>query len=819
MPFLGAAILATLPLIPMAEGPIHYGRDIRPILSENCFYCHGQDSNQRKGDIRLDTREGQLLADIVVPGKPQESLLIERIHHTEASKLMPPAKSNRKLTPDQKKLLDRWIKEGAKFENHWAFEPPLRPHVPAIAGITHPVDAFLAVKLGERGILANPETDRPTLIRRLSLDLIGLPPTPNEVEAFVKDQRPDAYELLVDRLMANPHYGERMALPWLDAARYADSNGFQQDGDTFQWVWRDWVVKAINDNMPFDRFTVEQLAGDLLPNATPEQKIATGFNRNHLVNGEGGAIPDEQRHVIYFDRIDVTATNWLGLTMACAQCHDHKYDPITMKEYYGLMAAFNQLSESGLAGRQSSKIRVSPPFLEYPLPENKAAMAKMTLEIAELAKELALKRNEWVKKVSLDEKFADKKLREQILSREETKKVEREAAIKKYHEEKIEPALVAKAKAAQERLTNYKNDELPKVMIMADDKARETFLLNRGEYQKPGAKVSFTTPAFLPPLPKDAPKNRLGLAQWLISPGHPLTSRVAVNRFWQNLFGLGLVKTSEDFGVQGEIPENRELLDWLAVEFREKKWDMKGIHKLLLTSAAYKRSSRVTPSQLALDSENRFFGRFPRIRLPAMVLRDVALATSGLLDERISGKPVYPYQPDGIWDALAITKERDFTYPASSGKDLYRRSLYTFWRRTVGPANMFDASNRQVCRVRAGSTNTPLHALTTLNDPTWNEAARVLAAKMIKESPETNTRFDRIFDLILSRKPKTHERVVLHKILGQQQMEFAKDPVAAKKIIAIGASSKETQIDPIALASWTTVCLAVYNLDEALTRE
>ena len=819
MPSLGAAILGSLFLLPFADRPVYYGRDIRPILSENCFYCHGQDPNQRKGDVRLDTKDGQLLGGLVVPGKPQESLLIERIHHTEASKLMPPAKSNRKLTPEQKTLVARWISEGAKFENHWAFEPPVRAPVPKIAGITHPVDAFLALKWADRGILPTPEADRPTLIRRLSLDLIGLPPTPKEVEAFVHDKSPNAYDLLVERLMANPHYGERMALPWLDAARYADSNGFQQDGDTFQWVWRDWVVKALNENMPFDRFTVEQLAGDLLPKATPEQKIATGFNRNHLVNGEGGAIPDEQRHVIYFDRIDVTATNWLGLTMACAQCHDHKYDPITMKEYYGLMAAFNQLSESGLAGRQSSKIRVSPPFLEYPLPEHKSAMAKMELEIADLAKELDLKRTEWVKKVSLDEKFADKKLREQILSKEEKKKAERDAAIKKYNEEKVEPGLVAKAKVAKDRLNNYKNDELPKVMIMADDKVRETFLLNRGEYQKPGAKVTFTTPAFLPPLPKDAPKNRLGLAQWLISAEHPLTSRVAVNRFWQNLFGLGLVKTSEDFGVQGDIPENRELLDWLAVEFREKKWDMKGIHKLLLTSAAYKRSSRVSPAQLALDSENRFFGRFPRIRLPAMVLRDVALATSGLLDERISGKPVYPYQPEGIWDALAITKERDFTYPASSGKDLYRRSLYTFWRRTVGPANMFDASTRQTCRVRAGSTNTPLHALTTLNDPTWNEAARVLAAKLIKEIPEPDKRLDRIFELILARQPKAHERVVLHKILAQQQLEFAKDLGAANKIIAIGASPKEVKMDPVALASWTEICLAVYNLDEALTRE
>jgi len=840
MTFLGAAILSGLILLPVAQRPISYGREIRPILSENCFYCHGQDPNQRKADIRLDTKEGQRSGGIVVPGKPGESALVERIHHAEASKLMPPPKSNRKLSADQKALLERWIAEGARFEDHWAFVAAVRPPVPKIGGITHPIDAFLARKMAEKGIIPNPEADKRTLIRRLSLDLIGLPPKPEEVDAFVNDKDPKAYEKLVDRLMASPHYGERMALPWLDAARYADSNGFQQDGDTFQWVWRDWVVKAINDNMPFDRFTIEQLAGDLLPKATPEQKVASAFNRNHLVNGEGGAIPDEQRHVIYFDRIDVTATNWLGLTMACSQCHDHKYDPITAKDYYSFMAAFNQLSESGTAGYQSSKTRVSPPFLEYPLHGQKEAIVAMEKEIGTIRAELDQKRKEWEKKVVLDDKFADKAIREQILAKEakvdpkkddkkkeekkdakteEKKKTDREAAIVKYFEEKVESALGNKLKDVQNRLNRFRTDELPKVMVMADDKPRETFVLNRGEYLKPGEKVSFATPAFLPPLPKDAPKNRLGVAQWLVAPEHPLTSRVAINRIWQNLFGRGLVKTAEDFGVQGDIPENPELLDWLAVEFREKNWDMKRMHKLLLTSAAYKRTSKVTPAQLAADPENKYLARFPRVRLPALILRDVALATSGLLDERVGGKPVYPYQPDGIWETLAITKERDFTYPASTGNDLYRRSLYTFWRRTVGPANMFDASNRQNCRVRAGSTNTPLHALTTLNDPTWNEAARVLAAKLIKTEADTNTRLDRIYELVLSRKPTEPERKVLLRILDQQRAEFASDKAAAKKTISIGAAPREDKLDPVELASWTEMCLAVYNLDEALTRE
>jgi len=825
MTLFGVALLGGLILLPSAEGPILYGRDIRPILSENCFYCHGQDPNQRKGDFRLDTAEGLRANGIVVPGKPGESLLIERIHETQASKLMPPPKSNRKLTVEQKKMLERWIAEGAKFEGHWAYQKPIRSAVPKINGAINPIDAFLFAKMTEKGLKSNPPANQNTLIRRVYLDLIGLPPTPEEVEAFVKDPDPKAYEKLIDRLMANPHYGERMALPWLDAARYADSNGFQQDGDTFQWVWRDWVVKALNQNMPFDRFTIEQLAGDLIPNGTPEQKVASAFNRNHLVNGEGGAIPDEQRHVIYFDRLDVTATNWLGLTMACCQCHDHKYDPMTMKDYYSLMAAFNRLSESGLAGYQSSKTRVSPPFLEYPLPGQKDQLREMESKLDGLRKEFQAKRADWEKKVAGDLKFSDQSIRNLILEKQKNqkeddkKKAEREKAIGKFFEEKVEGALNGKIKSGEGDLNNYRANEIPKVMVMADDKPRDTFILNRGEYLKPGEKVTFDTPGFLPPLPKDAPRNRLGFAQWLVSADHPLTSRVAANRMWQNLFGVGLVKTSEDFGVQSEIPIHQDLLDWLAVEFRESGWNMKALNRLIMTSAAYKQSARVTPESLSIDPENKYLTRFPRGRLPAMVLRDIALQTSGLLDDRIGGKPVYPYQPEGIWETLAITKERDFTYPASSGRALYRRSLYTFWRRTVGPANMFDASNRQTCRVRSGSTNTPLHALTTLNDLTWNEAARVLAARLIREQSDADQRIDRLYQLVLARKPTASEKKILTRILEQQRTAFVKDPAAAAKVLTVGQAPVEKQLDKTEVAVWSERCLAFFNLYEALPRE
>jgi hypothetical protein len=692
--------------------------------------------------------------------------------------------------------------------------------VPKVTEATNPIDAFLRAKYPAMKLSPAAEADKVTLIRRLTLDMIGLPPTPKEVDAFLQDQSSISYEKLVDRLMESPHYGERQSLPWLDAARYADSNGFQQDGDTFQWVWRDWVVKALNTNMPFDRFTIEQLAGDLLPNATESQKIASGFNRNHLVNGEGGAIPEEQRFNILFDRVDTTATNWLGLTMACAQCHDHKYDPMTMKDYYSLLAAFNNLSESGVAGRQSSKIRVSPPFIETPTAEQKAKAESLDKIAADLKTTLAERRKAWEVKVAADETFKDKDIRNLVLAKTRKKNAkDDEEKLTKYFEEKVEPELAKRAKAADKEAKDYRGDDWPRVMVMADDRPRETHILDRGEYLKKKEKVEFNTPAFLLPLPKDAPRNRLGLAQWLVSPEHPLTARVAVNRAWQNFFGVGLVKTSEDFGVQGDNPIHQDLLDWLAVEFRESGWDMKKLNRLIVTSHTYKQSSKLSPDLLAKDPENRYFARFTRVRLHAMVLRDIALATSGLIDLRVGGKPTYPYQPEGIWDALAITKERDFTYPNSSGRDLYRRSLYTFWRRTVGPANMFDVSSRQVCRVRPSNTNTSLHALTTLNDPTWNEAARVLAANLLALDGKTEDRLTHAFRLVLARKPKPNELETLGVILRDQMERFGRDPKAADKFRSIGATPKSDKLPPAEHAAWSAICLALFNLDESLTRE
>jgi hypothetical protein len=824
-----------------AESPIEFNRDIRPILSENCFYCHGQDANKRQADLRLDVREAALEAGAIVPKDTAASGLLERIHADDPDTLMPPPDSNRRLTDEQKALLKRWIEQGAQYQTHWAFVAPQRPAEPEVKQaewVRTPIDRFVLAKLEAEDLSPSPEADRATLIRRISIDLIGLPPTPEEVDAFVADSDPQAYEKLVDRLLASRHYGERMALPWLDAARYADSNGFQQDGDTWQWMWRDWVVQALNDDLPFDQFTIWQLAGDLLPDATTEQEIASGFNRNHLLNGEGGAIPEEQRFVILFDRMDTTATTWLGLTMACAQCHDHKYDPITQRDYYSLMDAFNRVPESGTPQFFSSRIRVAAPFIELPTEENKARIAEFEAKIAEADAEgnaaAGIAYEGWLTGIMADQKPAEGKglpddlaaiLRKPEGERSDEEKNSLTSGLRKHFDEKVRPTLLAKLPVLgkvdelRKQLGAYRNDQVPRVMVMSDAQPRETKVLSRGEYLSPEEKVSFATPAFLPPLPEGAPQNRLGLAQWLVAPEHPLTARVQANRMWQHFFGQGLVKTTEDFGVQSEYPIHGELLDWLAVEFRERGWSMKAMHRLIVMSATYRQSSRVTPELLDRDAENRLYARASRFRMPSLLLRDWALTSSGLLDSRIGGQPVYPYQPDDIWEALAITKERDFTYPASSGSDLYRRSLYTFWRRTVSPANMFDASNRQACRVRASITSTPLHALTTLNDPTWVEAARVLAERSQRASDQVDGRLTHAFRQVLGRPPTDRDMNHLRRAYERQLAVYQNDAEAAQALLAVGASKRDEAIDAREHAALSAVCLAIMNLDEALTRE
>ncbi len=758
-------LIALAPLASARE--LSFNRDIRPILAENCFYCHGQDANHRKADLRLDEEAGARAGGAVVPGDPEASALIARIRSHDSDDQMPPPDANRTLTEAQMAKLEQWIREGGTYETHWAFVTPQRPDIPSVENESwpqNPIDHFVLSLLEERGVTPSPEADRATLIKRLAIDLTGLPPSPDEVDAFVRDPDPMAYEHLVDRLMQSDHYGERMALPWLDAARYADSNGFQQDGDTWQWIWRDWVVQALNEDLPFDQFTTWQLAGDLLPDATVEQKIASGFNRNHLLNGEGGAIAEEQRVVIVFDRVDTTATTWLGLTMTCAQCHDHKYDPITMRDYYSLMDAFNRVPEKGTPGRQSTRIRVAKPYLELPTDENRKRIA------------------EWEAKIAT---APDKDTKEKW----------------------------------QAELDAYKGDQIPRPMIMSDAKPRKTHIFDRGAYLSPTEEVAFDTPGFLPELPEDAPRNRLGLARWLVSEGHPLTARVQANRFWQHFFGIGIVKTAEDFGVQSEYPIHGDLLDWLAVTFRDGGWSMKAINRLIVTSATYRQSSRLDAWHRAEDRENRLYARASRFRMPAMLLRDWALASAGLLDHRIGGMPVYPYQPKDVWEPLAITKERDFTYPASHGRDLYRRSLYTFWRRTVQPANMFDASTRQACRVRTSVNNTPLHALITLNDPTWVEAARHLAQRALLSEEDLTEQLTFACRHVLCRDPSPADIARLQHMHARQRKHYQADPQAAQDLLSVGESSGDPSLDPVEHAAFTAITLALYNLDEALTRQ
>ena len=840
---LGAAGLAlACPLVAPADQPVDFNRDIRPILAENCFACHGQDGNKREAGLRLDDRTAAVEMRAIVPGDPGASSMLERIRSSDEDVIMPPPDSNRRLGDEQKALLERWVAEGAGYQPHWAFVPPVRPAPPAVddAGWCRgEIDRFLLAKLEAAGFKPSPEADRATLIRRLHADLVGLPPTPEEVDAFVAETDPHAYEHLVDRLLASPHYGERMALDWLDAARYADSNGFQQDGDTWQWIWRDWVVKALNADMPFDQFSIEQLAGDLLPEATTEQKIASGFNRNHLLNGEGGAIPEEQRFNNLFDRVDTTSTTWLGLTMACAQCHDHKFDPITRTDYYAFLDAFNRVPETGLPTRFSARIRVAPPVVELP----QEATAR---QLAELV--AAMKAREGESKPVLEAIYAAWKtgflaagipadpdalppnllrpLRTPAAERSKKEQDQLERELRAYFNQHVKGGLikdlpqVVAYDAARTAYEEFKGDQIPRVMVMSDAEPRATRILDRGDYLTPvGDPLPFATPAFLPPLPEAFPRNRLGLARWLFLPEQPLTARVQVNRMWRQFFGQGIVKTPEDLGVQAEYPEHRDLLDWLAVEFREGGWSQKRMHRLIVTTAAYRQASRVTAEHQARDPENRLFTRAARFRMPAMVLRDVALASAGLIDRRIGGPPVYPYQPDGIWESLAITKERDFTYPASHGADLYRRSLYSFWRRTVSPANMFDVASRTTCSVRTLRTCTPLHALTTLNDPTWVEAARTLAERAMQATGDTDEQLRFAFRRVLSRPPTSDDLAALRRAHDRQLMFYDQDPSAAEALVSVGESPRDASLPLERHAALAATCLGILNLDEALTRE
>ncbi len=737
MQFIRSTILFFTILLPGKAEPLDFGRDVRPILSDRCFACHGQDSNKREGELRLDQRDAALKGGdsgpAIVPGDPDTSEIIKRILSDDRTELMPPPKAKKPLTEEQKEILIRWVKEGAIYKNHWSFEPIKNDTQPQFATKNWPrtpVDRFVLSQLEAKKIQPAPEADRAAFLRRVTLDLTGLPPTPEETQAFLADSSADAHTKVVDRLLKSNDYAERMTAVWLDNARYADSNGYQFDNRRTMWPWRDWVIEAFRRNMPYDRFVTEQLAGDLLENPTQLQLIATGFHRNHGYSIEGG-INDEEYRVMYAnDKTATAGTLFLGLTMDCCRCHDHKYDPISIQEYYSFYAFFNTSAEVGAPGEKGRKEMASAPFV----------------------------------------KVGD------------------------------DPATATRA------------------MIMAE-KPRETFVLQKGLFDQPGEKVEPCTPRMLPAF-EGYPQNRLGLAKWLTAPENPLFARVTVNRIWQQFFGMGLVKTADNFGLQGEMPSHPELLDWLAEDFRTSGWDMHHLIRNIVLSATYRQDSRFRRE--LDDAENRLLARGPSFRLPAETIRDQALAASGLLTRKVGGPSVMPYQPLGVWEDLSAPPSHAETYQASTGADLYRKSLYTYWRRAAIPPAMavFDAPNREICSVERSHTNTPLQALVTLNDPTFIEAARNIASRVMKQEsvdPENQTAL--AVRLVLVRSAEVKELDLLKEVFQERLAHYQGDPSAAEKLLVIGHSAVDASLDRIRLAAMTDVCHVILNLSETVTRK
>lgn len=1039
--------LTSLMLVPLVAAvsaataaQVGYNRDVRPILSDKCFKCHGFDPGTRKGGLRLDIREEALRPAKsgelpIVPGKPEASELIRRIESTDKDDIMPPGKDHDPLSPREIAVLKQWVADGAEYQAHWSFVAPVVPTLPSVSrkeGQANPIDRLVLAKLEHLGLESAKAADKETLIRRAALTLTGLPATPEEVDAFIADTSPQAYEKVVDRLLRSPRFGERVALDWLDLARYADTNGYYTDAERQAWPWRDWVIKAFNENLPFDRFTIEQLAGDLLPRATREQLIATAFNRNHTVTNESGIIEEEYRVGYVSDRVDTTTTVWLGLTMGCARCHDHKFDPVSQRDYYQLFAAFNNIDEKGIV-KEVAPLSPAPNLL-LPTSEQEQKLAQLRAELKQcqiqmgslrpaLAKDMtkwestaldtlaplpakgslvhfdfdtdlldhgprhvkssttgklvsgagvkgkatvldatqyidfiepqpmerdqAFSLSVWIQpgsspqgcvaskqdsdanargfeilwyksqprinlahrygnegiEVVAKDKFGGGQWRHLVITYDGSSKA---AGLKVYVDGKLgevdvrrdslsgsiaskEPWRIGwkgtgigfegsmdefrlfdraitedevsalhwreflagtfaiaqdqRAKAATEKLKSYyidhhgspetkqlsarlaalrtEEEEARKsvlsVSVMNEmTQPRDTHVLVRGQYDQPGEKVAFDVPAAIGALTNDAPRNRLGFAQWLVSKQNPLTARVMVNRLWSLCFGYGLVRTPNDFGMQGEAPTNPDLLDWLAIRFRDgegdvKPWDVKALLKLIVMSGTFQQSSHFTPALLARDPENRMHARGPRYRLPAETIRDQALAVSGLLVEKIGGPSVKPRQPPGLWEAVSYNGEA--SYQADSGESLYRRGLYTYWKRQSPPPDMltFDGPTREVCTVRRPRTNTPLQALVLLNDVNYVEAARSLAVRMVSAKADPLAHG---FRLATGRLPKPEEAAELKSYYDQQLAEFRRRPEAATKLLRASGASIITGQDAAELAAWTLTASLLLNLDE-----
>jgi hypothetical protein len=735
---------------------ISYNFDIRPILSDKCFSCHGPDGNKREAGLRLDIEENAFEAlkenpgaHALVSGKPNLSEAFLRITTKDTMLMMPPPSSNLKLSSHEINLIEKWIKQGAKYETHWSFLQPQKTKLPETDDsdwVKNEIDYFILSKMEQKGLSPNPEANKEFLLKRLSLDLTGLPPSIDLMDAFLSDKSHSAYEKVVDKLLKNPAYGEKMALHWLDVARYADSHGFQDDSYRSQWPWRDWVIHSFNNNLPYDKFITYQLAGDLIPNASKEQILATGFNRNHKITEEGGVVDEEYRVSYVIDRTNTFSKALIGVTMECAQCHDHKYDPFSQKNYYQLYSFFNNVKEVGIESTVGG-------------PETYAKKPMMEISDDEINKIL------------------------KFINKTDTNKL----------------------------IVSVMGDR---------DTLRKTFILDRGAYDAPGAEVYAGTPESILSFDPKYPKNRLGLAQWLFDKRNPLTSRVFVNQLWNEIFGRGIVKTAGDFGMQGELPTHPELLDWLAVDFMNNGWDMKRLLKQIVMSATYRQSAVITSEKLKKDPENVFLSRAPRYRIKAELVRDLVLSSSGLLVKTIGGPSVKPYQPQGLWENASSGRGILRNYKQDHGNDLYRRGMYTFIKRTVPPPVMgiFDASNRDQCEVNRLKTNTPLQALIMMNDPTVLEASRVLAAKIEQQPLQIKEKVIKSFRLIVCRKPTEKEIEVLSAYYSDQLGIFKNQQKRAESLLSIGEYPLPQNLNKSSVAAWMQVISALYNLEETITK-
>lgn len=739
---------------------ISYNFDIRPILSDKCFACHGPDAGKREADLRLDDEKSAFTAlknspkaHALVAGEPNFSEVFIRISTKDTSLLMPPVSSNLKLSQREIDLIGKWIEQGATYEKHWAFVAPKKAALPEIEAKEWPkneIDYFILQKLEQKSLTPNTEADKERLLKRVSIDLTGLPPDLALMDRFLNDKSPNAYEKVVDELLKRPAYGEKMALHWLDVGRYSDSYGYQMDNYRTQWPWRDWVIHAFNKNLSYKDFITWQLAGDLLPNRTKEQLLATGFNRNHKITEEGAVDEEEYRITYVTDRNDTFGKAFLGLTLECAHCHDHKYDPLSQKEYYQLFSFFNNVNE----------LRPVYSAIDPSVGKPEAYAKNPMMEISDQDVKGILS-------------FVNKKDTSRLI-----------------------------------------------VSVMGDlDTLRPTYLLKRGVFNSYGEKVTQATPQALLPFNPSYPKNRLGLAKWLFDTKNPLTSRVFVNRVWQEFFGRGIVKTSGDFGMQGELPTHPELLDWLSVDFREHNWDIKRLVKQIVLSATYRQSVVASPEKRQADPENIYLSRAPRYRIQAEFVKDLVMASSGLLNTTLGGPSVKPYQPAGLWEAATAGGDVGLsTYKQDHGTDLYRRGIYTFVKRTVPPPSMgiFDASNRDLCEISRSKTNTPLQALVMMNDPAVLEASRVLAARLLQEKSTTNDKIQKAFRLIVGRKPAEKELNLLISYYTEETTTIRKQDVT--KLLAVGEYPLPQKIDKIPLAAMMRVIATIYNLEETITK-